>query len=73
MLSRGLKLHYPPRMRVSAFLLVIVTSLVAWFAYRRSRREDGAPPGAVRTAAVLIGLLLVLIVVALYAMTTKPA
>jgi hypothetical protein len=57
----------------AGLLLVIVTSLVAWFAYRRSRREDGAPTGAVRTAAVLIGLLLVLNDVALFAMTTKPA
>ena len=52
-------------------LLIVVSSLLAWFAYRRS--DAGASSATVRVATVLIGLLIVLNLVALWAMTTKPA
>jgi len=55
----------------AGFLLIVVSSLLAWFAYRRS--DAGASSATVRVATVLIGLLIVLNLVALWAMTTKPA
>lgn len=54
------------------FLLIVIASLTAWFALHRARAGDGAPGPSVRVAAVIIGLLLVLNLIALYAMTTKP-
>jgi hypothetical protein len=54
----------------AGFLLIVVSSLLAWFAYRRS--EAGASSATVRVATVLIALLIVLNLVALWAMTTKP-
>ena len=58
------------------FLLIIVSSLLAWFTLRRVRADDGAaeaaPSKAVRAAAILLAVVLVLQVVALWAMTTKP-
>ncbi len=58
------------------FLLIIVSSLLAWFTLRRVRADDGdaeaAPSSAVRAAAILLAVVLVLQVVALWAMTTKP-
>ena len=53
------------------FLLIVVSSLVAWSAYRKARADGGAP-GRVSAAAILVGLLLVMNIVALWAMTTKP-
>ena len=55
------------------FLLIAISGLTGWFALRRARGDETRPSGAVRVAAVLIGLLVVLNVVALWAMTTKPA
>lgn len=51
-------------------LLILVTTLLAWRTYRRS--DAGGPGTKVRVAAGLIALLLVLNVVALWAMTVKP-
>lgn len=55
----------------AGFLLIVVSSVLAWFAARKAR-ADGTPSGTVRAAAILIALLLVLNLVALWAMTTKP-
>ena len=61
------------------FLLIIISSLLGWFTYRRvrgegERRRAVAPPSkAVRVASILIALVLVLNLVALWAMTTKPS
>ena len=58
----------------AGLLLIVVSGLLGWFALRRARNNgDGdRPVTGVRVAAVLIGLLLVLNLVALWAMTTKP-
>jgi len=53
------------------FLLILLSTLFGWLALRKAR-ADGAPTGTVRAAAILISLLLVLNLVALWAMTTKP-
>jgi hypothetical protein len=55
----------------AGFLLIVISSLLAWFAYRRS--EAGAGSATVRVATVLIGLLIAVNLVALWAMTTKPS
>ena len=56
-----------------SFLLIVITSLLGWFTLRRTRAGVTAEPSqAARTASVLIALLLVLNLVALWAMTTKP-
>ena len=61
------------------FLLIVISSLLGWFTYRRVRpAEDGTesaphPAKAVRVASILIALVLVLNLVALWAMTTKPS
>ena len=55
----------------AGFLLIVISSLLAWVACRRS--EAGASSAAVRVATVLIALLIVLNLVALWAMTTKPS
>ena len=55
------------------FLLIVVSSVLVWITYRKVRAEPNEGPSrAVRAAAVLIALLLVLNLVALWAMTTKP-
>ena len=54
-------------------LLILVSSILGWVAVRRARRaEGGAATTIPRVAAALIGVLLVVNVVALWAMTTKP-
>jgi len=53
-------------------LLILLSALFGWLALRKAR-ADGSPRGTVRAAAVLISVLLVLNLVALWAMTTKPA
>jgi hypothetical protein len=53
------------------FLLILLSALFGWLALRKAR-TDGSPSGTVRTAAILISVLLVLNLVALWAMTTKP-
>jgi uncharacterized membrane protein len=58
------------------FLLIIISSLLAWFTLRRVRADgaaEEAPSKAVRAASILIAVVLVLNVVALWAMTTKPS
>jgi hypothetical protein len=56
-----------------SFLLIVITSLLGWFTLRRARAGGTAEPSqAARTASVLIALLLILSLVALWAMTTKP-
>jgi len=53
------------------FLLILLSTLLGWLALRKAR-ADGSPSGTVRAAAILVSLLLVLNLVALWAMTTKP-
>ena len=53
------------------FLLILLSTLFGWLALRKAR-SDGSPRGTVRAAAILISVLLVLNLVALWAMTTKP-
>jgi hypothetical protein len=53
------------------FLVILLTALFGWLALRKAR-TDGSPSGTVRAATVLITLLLVMNLVALWAMTTKP-
>jgi len=53
------------------FLLILLSTLFGWLALRKAR-ADGSPSGTVRAAAILIAVLLVLNLVALWAMTTKP-
>jgi hypothetical protein len=53
------------------FLLILLSAFLGWRALRKAR-ADGSPSGTVRTAAILISVLLVLNLVALWAMTTKP-
>ncbi len=58
------------------FLLLVVAGLLGWRTLRRSRAFDGAaaaPSKAVRVASILIAVVLVLNVVAIWAMTTKPS
>jgi len=55
----------------AGFLLILVSTVLAWLATRKVRAE-GTPTGTVRAAALLISLLLLLNLVALWAMTTKP-
>jgi hypothetical protein len=53
-------------------LLILITGIYGWIRYRKIR--DGADPGSTaRVAAILLTVLLVANVVALWAMTTKPA
>jgi hypothetical protein len=54
------------------FLLIVVSGILGWVALRRARRNGEGRSTGVRVAAVLIALLLVLNVVAIWAMTTKP-
>jgi len=53
------------------FVVILVTSLLAWLAMRRAARDGGAG-GSGRAAAVLVSLLLVAYLVTTWAMTTKP-
>jgi hypothetical protein len=56
-----------------SFLLIVITSLLGWFTLRRARADGAAESSqAARTASALIALLLILNLVALWAMTTKP-
>ena len=56
------------------FLLLLIASILGWLAYRRTR--DGAAPGVLggtgRAASVLLGLLVIVYLVTVWAMTTKP-
>ena len=60
----------------AGLLLIIISSLLGYFSLRRARAaegEGGRPSGMVRGAALLLSLLLLVNLVALWAMTTKPA
>ena len=50
----------------------VISGLLGWFTLRRARNAGDGPSVAVRIATALIALLLVLNLVALWAMTTKP-
>jgi hypothetical protein len=54
-------------------LVIIVSGLLGWGALRKARSSGPGESKRARAAAVLIGLLLVANLVALWAMTTKPA
>ena len=54
-------------------LLILISSLLGWLALRRQRAGGTGSGTSVRVAAVVISLLLVLNLVALWAMTTKPS
>ena len=59
----------------AGLLLIIISSLLGYFSLRRARAaegEGGRPSGMVRAAATLLSLLLLVNLVALWAMTTKP-
>lgn len=56
----------------TGFLLIVVSSLLGWLALRKVRAGGDGPVLTARVAAVLIALLLVMNVVAIWAMTTKP-
>lgn len=56
----------------AGLLLIVISSLLGWSALRKER-SGGAPRVSVRVAATLISLLLVLNLVALWAMSTKPS
>jgi hypothetical protein len=53
------------------FVLLVIASLVGWRAARRAGDGSGGT-GMTRVAAVIIGLVLLMNLVALWAMTTKP-
>jgi hypothetical protein len=53
-------------------LLILVSSLLGWVALRRKRAGAQGPAITTRVAAALVGLLLLVNLVALWAMTTKP-
>ena len=56
----------------TGFLLILISSLLGWLALRKVRAGGDGPVLTARVAAVLIALLLVMNVVAIWAMTTKP-
>jgi hypothetical protein len=55
----------------AGFLPILISALLGWIALRKTRAGDG-PAKTVPIAAILIALALVLNLVALWAMTTKP-
>ena len=57
-----------------SFLLLIVATILAGIGSRRAASADGKPTGTLNTVAtVLVALALLLYVVAIWAMTTKPS
>jgi hypothetical protein len=54
-------------------LVIIVSGLLGWTALRRARRDGPRQSARVRVAACFITLLLIANLVAIWAMTTKPA
>jgi hypothetical protein len=59
----------------AGLLLIIIASVLGYLGLRRARREGAETPrsvGTVRAAAVVLAILLVVDLVALWAMTTKP-
>jgi uncharacterized membrane protein len=57
----------------TGFLLLLIASLLGYLAMRKARAGGDGPSALVKVAAVLIALLLVMNVVAVWAMTTKPS
>jgi hypothetical protein len=55
------------------FLLILLSSLLGYLALRKARAGGDGPFTGARVAAVLIALLILLNVIAIWAMTTKPA
>jgi hypothetical protein len=53
-------------------LLLIITLIIAGIGLRRARR-DGGGGGLVRASTIIVGLVLVMDLVAIFAMTTKPS
>jgi len=53
-------------------LLIVISSVLAWLSLRRARTGEAGGSTQLRVATGLITLLVVLNVVALWAMTTKP-
>jgi uncharacterized membrane protein len=56
----------------TGFLLIVISSVLAYLALRKARAGGEGPWKTARVAAVLVALLIVLNVVALWAMTAKP-
>jgi hypothetical protein len=54
-------------------LFLLISMLLSGLALRRARRDGAGGSGLVRAATVLIAIALVADLVAIYAMTTKPA
>jgi hypothetical protein len=58
----------------TSFLLILISTLLAWLAVRASRGGGGGGPTVTgRFAAGIVSFLFVIYLVALWAMTTKPA
>jgi hypothetical protein len=53
-------------------LLIIVATVASWLALRRARRDGSRPGRSATVAAWLVAVLIVLYVVAIWAMATKP-
>jgi hypothetical protein len=56
-----------------SLLLLIAATVCAGIAWRRVDRGKGEGPGLARAATILVALAIVVYVVAIWAMTTKPA
>ena len=54
-------------------LLIVISSVLAWLSLRKAREGEAAGSTRVRVATGLISFLVVLNIVALWAMTAKPA
>jgi uncharacterized membrane protein len=55
------------------FLLIVISSVLSYLALRKARAGGDGPWNTARVAAVLVALLIVMNVIAVWAMTTKPA
>lgn len=52
--------------------VLLIATLLAWLAVRRTRREGGTPGGLGGASAILVAVLVIAYLVAVWAMTTKP-
>jgi hypothetical protein len=57
----------------AGLVLIVVSTLLAGLAMRRARRDEAGGGGLRWTATVLVAVLFVAYLVAIWAMTTKPA
>lgn len=55
------------------FLLIVISSVLAWLSLRKAREGEAGGSARLRVATGLITFLVLLNIVALWAMTTKPA